>query len=99
MNTPEVVIDPDQVMDVRAIPCSVKHGAIVRAFQQLAVGDFFILLNDRDPARLREQFSAQWPGRFIWQYLELDPDNFRVKISKTQPLPAENFPDSACAHH
>ena len=46
------LIGPDKVMDVRPIPCSIKHGMIIRAWQNLFLGDYFILLNDHDPAEL-----------------------------------------------
>ena len=36
-------------MDVRPIPCSVKHGLIIQTWLQLPVGDYFVLLNDHDP--------------------------------------------------
>lgn len=82
----ENLIGPDKVMDVRPIPCSVKHGLIIRTWLQLPVGDHFILLNDHDPVPLYYQFSAQWPGAFTWQHLVKGPDEFRVKIAKLRPL-------------
>ena len=48
-------------MDVRPIPCSVKHGLIIKQWLDLAVGEHFILLNDHDPVPLHYQFAAQWP--------------------------------------
>lgn len=88
MNTttlPENLIGPDKVMDVRPIPCSIKHGLIIRNWLQLAVGDHFILLNDHDPVPLFYQFSAQWPGTFTWEHLVKGPTEYRVKITKLQP--------------
>ena len=78
----EIRIDADKVMDVRAIPCSIKHGAIIRTWQELAVGDYFFLRNDHDPVRLRDQFNAQWPGTFTWEYLVQGPDEFRIRITR-----------------
>lgn len=95
----EIKIDANKVMDARAVPCSVKHGFIVQTFQKLAVGDYFILLNDHDPARLREQFTAQWPETFTWEYLELGPDNFRVKITKVKSLPTSAVPVARDCNH
>jgi uncharacterized protein (DUF2249 family) len=80
------LIGPDNVMDVRLIPCSVKHGLIIRAWVALPVGAHFILLNDHDPVPLYYQFSAQWPGAFTWQHLVKGPEEFRVKITKLKPL-------------
>jgi len=48
----EKLLGPDRVMDVRPIPCSVKHGLIIRTWLEMSVGDHFILLNDHDPVPL-----------------------------------------------
>jgi uncharacterized protein (DUF2249 family) len=81
----ENLIGPDRVMDVRPIPCSIKHGLIIRTWLELAVGDHFILLNDHDPVPLFYQFSAQWPDTFTWEHLVNEPDEVRVKITKLRP--------------
>lgn len=60
----ENLIGPDKVMDVRTIPCSIKHGLIIQTWLELPVDDHFILLNDHDPVPLFYQFSAQWPSAF-----------------------------------
>jgi len=96
----ENLIGPDKVMDVRSIPCSVKHGLIVRTWLELSVGDHFILFNDHDPVPLRYQLAAQWPDTFAWEYLVNIPGAARVKITKLKELgePAEPAA-SACGGH
>jgi len=98
--TPENLIGPDKVMDVRAIPCSIKHGLILRTWFELPVGDHFILRNDHDPARMRDQLAAQWPGTFTWEHLVQGPDEFRIKITKLKPLgePAVSMATSCEGH-
>ena len=96
MNIPpssELVIGPDKVMDVRPIPCSIKHGLIIRTWLDLAVGEHFILLNDHDPVPLFYQFSAQWPNAFTWEHLVRGPEEYRVKITriKTSDQAQTNF--------
>ena len=93
-------IGPDRVMDVRVIPCSVKHGLIVQTWLDLAVGGHFILLNDHDPVPLHYQFSAQWPETFAWEYLSKSPEEVRVKITKLKATleTAETTP-SYCGGH
>jgi uncharacterized protein (DUF2249 family) len=83
----ESVIGADKVMDVRPIPCSIKHGLILKTWRALPVGDHFILLNDHDPVPLHYQFDAEFPGAFTWDYLERGPADFRVKLTKLQELP------------
>jgi uncharacterized protein (DUF2249 family) len=94
------LIGADKVMDVRPIPCSVKHGLIIRTWLDLPVGEHFILLNDHDPVPLRYQFAAQWPDTFTWEHLVKGPEEFRVKVTKLKPLgePAEPIA-SACGGH
>jgi len=96
----ENIIGPDKVMDVRPIPCSIKHGLIIRTWLELPVGDHFILLNDHDPVPLYYQFSAQWPGTFTWEHLVRGMDEIRVKITKLKPvIPLADAAPSCCGGH
>src|SRR6266496_717620 len=90
------LIGPDKVMDVRPIPCSVKHGLIIRTWLELPVGDYFILLNDHDPVPLYYQFSAQWPGAFTWEHLVRQTEEIRVKITKVKELVTSAEPVPTC---
>ena len=78
----------NKTMDVRPIPCSLKHGLILKTWFKLPVGDYFILLNDHDPVPLRNQFEAEFPGAFTWEHLEKGPEQFRVKITKIAAVSA-----------
>ena len=98
IQTPNL-IGPDKVMDVRPIPCSVKHGLIIQTWLQLPVGDHFVLLNDHDPVPLYYQFAAQWPGTFEWKHLVKGPDEFRVKITKLKPTTPEKAEAACCDGH
>jgi uncharacterized protein (DUF2249 family) len=96
----ENFIGPDNVMDVRPIPCSVKHGLIIRTWLGLPVGDYFVLLNDHDPVPLYYQFAAQWPGSFSWEHLVKGPEEFRVKITKLRKLEASPMDvPNCCSGH
>lgn len=92
------LIGPNRVMDVRPIPCSIKHGLIIRTWLDLPVGDHFILLNDHDPVPLFYQFAAQWPGTFTWEPLVKGPLEFRVKITKLKAL-ADTKAEVTCCNH
>jgi uncharacterized protein (DUF2249 family) len=94
------LLDANKVMDVRPIPCSIKHGLILKTWFELPVGDHFILLNDHDPVPLRYQFQAEFGAAFTWEYLEKGPADFRVKISKVaEPNHAENASPCGCSGH
>jgi uncharacterized protein (DUF2249 family) len=96
----ENLIGADKVMDVRTIPCSIKHGLILRTWQELPVGDHFILCNDHDPVRMQDQFAAQWPGTFTWEHLMKGQDEFRIKITKLKPLDRPAVPvATTCGEH
>ncbi|HMP82273.1 MAG TPA: DUF2249 domain-containing protein [Verrucomicrobiota bacterium] len=94
------LIGEDRVMDVRPIPCSIKHGLIIRTWLKMPVGDHFILLNDHDPVPLRYQFAAEWPDAFTWEHLVKGPDEYRVKITKLRPVvDPHSFVPGSCGHH
>src|SRR5438105_398206 len=90
------LIGADKVMDVRPIPCSIKHGLIIKTWLALPVGDHFILLNDHDPVPLYYQFSAQWPGAFTWEHIVKSSKEFRVKITKLKPTSTETANVTEC---
>jgi uncharacterized protein (DUF2249 family) len=102
MNTriePQPAIGPDKVMDVRPIPCSIKHGMIIKTWLALPTGDHFILLNDHDPVPLFYQFSAEWPGAFTWEHLVKGPEEFRVKITRIKPVEVATASECGCSGH
>jgi len=74
-------IDPTH-FDVRPIPCRVKHAQIFQRWTELPLGAHFVLINDHDPIPLYHQFSAQFPGAFLWEYLVTGPEVFQVKITR-----------------
>lgn len=83
------LLDVNRVMDVRPIPCTIKHSLILKTWRELALNSYFILLNDHDPVPLWYQFMAEFPGAFTWEHLEKGPDDFRVKITKIREIPAD----------
>jgi uncharacterized protein (DUF2249 family) len=91
------LIEPEKIFDGRSIPCSVKHGQIIQKWLNLAVSDYFVLVNDHDPVRLHDQFSAQWPLSFSWEHLTKGPDEFRVKITKLKALAESADAELSCS--
>jgi uncharacterized protein (DUF2249 family) len=72
--------DPD--LDVRDLPPARRHESIFAAYQALAPGAGFVLVNDHDPKPLRYQFEAEHAGQFTWDYLEEGPRTWRVRIGR-----------------
>lgn len=89
--------------DVRSIPCRIKHGLIFARWHELAVGEYFVLVNDHDPVPLYYQFQAEFPHAFRWDYEARGPEEFAVRITRIAPTPppAEAAPAAArtCGHH
>lgn len=81
-----IEIPQEKIFDGRNVPCNVKHDQIFRRWLGLPESDYFVLVNDHDPARLREQFAVLFPENFGWEYIERGPEVFRVKISKVKEV-------------
>jgi len=98
MNTQtDLIPDHNKVLDVRPIPCSIKHGLILKTWFDLPVGDHFILLNDHDPVPLRFQFEAQFLGAHTWEYVQRGPEEYRVRITKVATVDPVEL-QSPCGH-
>ena len=69
-------------LDVRRFPHGQRHDVIFAAFDALAEGTGFVLVNDHDPRPLRYQFEAEHAGRYSWDYLEAGPEVWRVRIGR-----------------
>ena len=71
------------VLDVREIAPRDRHTRIHEAFDALAAGAAFELVNDHDPKPLHYEFQAERPGAFTWEHLEEGPEAWRVRIGRT----------------
>jgi uncharacterized protein (DUF2249 family) len=80
---------PVQELDVRPLRKPDKHPTIFATYAALPVGGSFVLVNDHDPRHLREEFEAEHPGSYQWEYLNREPRDWQIRITKlaTAPLP------------
>ena len=83
-------------IDVRTVAPRDRHPLIFSTFGGLAAGQALELVNDHDPRPLYDQFNAQMPGQFAWDYLEAGPGLWRVAITRTQDAPAPDKTGSCC---
>jgi uncharacterized protein (DUF2249 family)/quercetin dioxygenase-like cupin family protein len=76
-------------VDVRALAKPEKHPRIFAAYDALPVGRSFVLVNDHDPRHLRDEFEADRPGSFGWEYVSRERLDWRIRITKitSTPLP------------
>jgi uncharacterized protein (DUF2249 family)/quercetin dioxygenase-like cupin family protein len=79
----------DKELDVRPLRKPDKHPTIFAAYDSLAVGEAFVLINNHDPRHLRDEFDTDEPNSFGWEYVEQGPEVWRIRISKitSTPLP------------
>lgn len=74
--------ETDQELDVRPLPKPDKHPTIFATYQDLPVGGSFVLVNDHDPRHLRDEFDLDHPGSHTWEYLNREPRDWRIRITK-----------------
>ena len=69
-------------LDVRQIPPAMRHEAIFRMYHNLNPAASFIITVDHDPKPLYYQFSAEYAGKFNWEYIKSGPEIWQVRIGK-----------------
>ncbi|MER2091163.1 MAG: DUF2249 domain-containing protein, partial [Saccharopolyspora rectivirgula] len=81
--------EPLQELDVRPLCKPDKHPAIFATYAELPAGGSFVLINDHDPKHLRDEFEADHPGSYRWEYLQRERGDWRIRITKlaSTPLP------------
>lgn len=98
----------DHELDVRPMRKPDKHPAIFGAYEELAVGESLLLVNDHDPRHLHDEFEVEHPGGYAWEYVAKERGDWRIRITRlaSTPLPrlltdtaaiAAGSPDSAGA--
>lgn len=71
-----------KILDVREIPPVQRHGFILEEFDKLSPSKSFILVNDHDPKPLYYQFQNEKAGKFEWEYINVGPTIWSVRITK-----------------
>jgi len=74
-------------LDLRQTPRPRRHSTIFYAFDQLAVGESFFIVNDHDPLPLRMQIEQAHPGEMAWEYEKREPEMFRFRVSRVAAAP------------
>lgn len=87
MNTNETASHSAQRLDVRPMRKPDKHPAIFAAYAALPAGGSFVLINDHDPKHLRDEFEIEHPGSYGWEYLNQEPRDWQIRISKASSTP------------
>lgn len=59
-----------------------RHAEIFGRYASLDRGEVFVLVNDHDPRPLQYQFEAEHGGAYTWDYLEIGPKVWKVRIDR-----------------
>lgn len=79
-----MITPPLEPLDVHAIPRSIRHATIFGILERLAPGEAFRIVNDHDPAPLRRQIEARYPGLYSWAYIVPGPELWQVEIGRNE---------------
>lgn len=77
---------PANELDVRQLLKPDKHPTIFATYAALRVGESLVLVNNHDPKHLHEEFEADYPGGYDWEYLDKGP-TWRIRIGKLTDAP------------
>ena len=67
-------------LDVRVIPHSIRHAAVLGAWSAIAAGDSLVLVAPHDPKPLLGQLAALGP--ITVAYLHQGPDAWRLRVTR-----------------
>ncbi|MCF8207406.1 MAG: DUF2249 domain-containing protein [Methylotenera sp.] len=68
--------------DLRSLMPAQRHQLAFQAFDALADGEAFELINDHEPRGLLMQFAEQRADRFDWQVMQAAPGAWRIRIQR-----------------
>ena len=60
-----------------------KHPTVLNKFDNLQIGESFLLINDHDPIPLYYEMKAEKGEVFTWKKVENGPEVWKVEITKT----------------
>lgn len=72
------------VLDVRAVPHSIRHATVLGAVGAIPAGGSLLLVAPHDPLPLLDQIEAQEPGSFTVRYEESGPEAWRLQLTRSR---------------
>lgn len=70
-------------LDVMTLPPAMRQATVLAIVEQLEPGAVFRIINNHDPAPLRDRIETHYPGGYSWRYIIQGPRLWLIEISKT----------------
>ncbi|WP_138429211.1 DUF2249 domain-containing protein [Fodinibius saliphilus] len=77
-------------LDVRSLIPIKRHEKLLKLFKELPVGESFVFINDHDPKPLYYEFRSIYGDVVGWEYLQRDPEEWKVRVTRTQSSEARD---------
>jgi len=78
-------------LDVRSLIPIKRHEKLLKYFKDLPVGESFAFINDHDPKPLYYEFRSIYGNVVGWEYLQRDPEEWKVKVTRTEASRGREF--------
>lgn len=72
----------DREIDLCEIPHVKRHPLVFAEFDELAVGESFVLIDDHDPVHLNKRMELTRPKQLAWEYITRGPEVFRIRARR-----------------
>ncbi|REL38600.1 DUF2249 domain-containing protein [Rhodohalobacter sp. SW132] len=79
--------------DVRILIPIKRHEKLLKLFKDLPAGDSFVFINDHDPKPLYYEFRSIFGDVVGWEYLQRDPEEWKVRVTRTADSEADKDND------
>lgn len=83
----------EQLLDVRSLIPIKRHEKLLKLFKELSVGESFVFINDHDPKPLYYEFRSIYGNVVGWEYLQRDPAEWKVRVTRTEASKGREFED------
>lgn len=80
-------------LDVRTLIPIKRHEKLLKLFKELPAGDSFTFINDHDPKPLYYEFRSIFGDVVGWEYLLRDPEEWKVRVTRTAESEADKNND------
>jgi uncharacterized protein (DUF2249 family)/quercetin dioxygenase-like cupin family protein len=72
-------------LDLFQVPRSQRHALVLERFDELEVGESFVLVNDHNPVLLDRELENTRPGQATWERLDRGPVKYHSRIRRVAP--------------